>query len=87
MTTKRLNPYQRLLNQIKDFLRDDVKYRHKKLMWRYSKKSLNNGWDLSQVYERVQAAEQLGYDVQLIANGSGLEVHYIKKINIPYGWE
>jgi len=86
MTTKRISPYTRLLNQIKQFVADNIKYRHKKLMWRYPKKRLNEGWNLDDLHERIQAADQLGYDVQLIANDSGLEVHYIKKINIPFGW-
>lgn len=89
MKTKRISPYTRLLNEIKEFLSNNIKYRHEKLMWRYSKKSLENktAWDLSQLWERVQAADQLGYDVQLKANDSGLEVSYIKKINIPFHWE
>ena len=89
MTTKqkRISPYTRLLNQIQQFIADNIKYSHRKLMWRYTKKTLNSGWDLTQLWERVRAADQLGYDVKLVANDSGLEVIYVKKINIPYEWD
>jgi hypothetical protein len=83
---KRLNPYSRLLNEIREYMRD-LRYRHTKIMWRYSKNTLGDGWDLNQLYERVAAAGQLGYEVKLIASDKGLEVIYQKEVpNIPWEW-
>ena len=85
--TKRKNPYQMLLEEIKDWCRK-VKFRHEKVMWVYQKNRLNQGWPLRNLYERVKAAEQLGYDVILIANDEGLSVRYRKQVpNIPYSWQ
>lgn len=86
MTTKRINPYQRLLEEIRSYIRK-VKYRHTKTMWIYPKKVLTDGWDLGFLYQRTAAAEQLGYDVQLKATEEGLVVQYVKKIpEPPYSW-
>ncbi len=49
---------------------------------------LNEGWALQDLYERTKAAEQLGYDVQPVANDEGLSVRYKKQIPvIPFSWE
>lgn len=85
--TKRKNPYQMLLEDIKDWCRK-VKFRNEKVMWVYPKGRLNQGWPLGDLYERVKAAEQLGYDVILIANDEGLSVRYRKQVpSIPYSWQ
>lgn len=85
--TKRISPYTRLLNEIISFI-DNLKYRHKKLMWRYPKKTMETGsWNLNDLHERTAAAQQLGYEVKLVACDQGLEVYYIKEIpNIPGIW-
>lgn len=84
---KRKNPYQRLLDDIKNWCRE-VKYRHEKVMWLYPKAKLKQGWDLHDLYERTQAAQQLGYDVQLVATDDGLSVRYKKQVpSVPYSWE
>ena len=83
----RKNPYTRLLGEIKEFC-FKVEFRHVKVMWNYPKNRLGEGWELSSLYQRTQAAEQLGYDVQLVANDEGLSVQYKKKTpSIPYGWK
>lgn len=85
--SKRLNPYQRLLNEIKDFC-SKILYRHEKIMWRYPINRLNDTWKLGEVYQRVAAADQLGYDVMLIADQDGLLVKYVKKLpRIPWMWQ
>ncbi len=84
---KQKNPYQRLLDEIKDWCRK-VKYRHEKTMWLYPKNRLDEGWALRDLYERTQAAQQLGYDVQLVASDDGLSVRYKKQVpSVPYSWE
>ena len=86
MAEKRKNPYQYLLEQINEFC-DNLKYRHQVTMWKYPKNRLSEGWPLLELYERVKAAEQLGYDVQLIAQDDGLLIQYVKQIpHIPGEW-
>ena len=86
MTEKRKNPYQYLLEQIKEFC-DNLKYRHQITMWKYPKNRLSEGWPLLKLYERVKAAEQLGYDMQVIAQDDGLLIQYVKQIpHIPGEW-
>lgn len=81
-----MNPYNRLLGEIKDWCKE-IKVRHKANMWRYPKEKLDGNWSLADLYQRTQAAEQLGYDVQLEAKEDGLFVVYVKKIEIPWKWE
>lgn len=78
MRTKPITPYQRLMEQFKCFA-NSVEYRKRIPMWTYPKNKLTESWSLKEVYERVVAAEQLGYDVQLSATEGGLEVKYIEK--------
>ena len=83
----RINPYQRLLNEVREFCRK-IKYPHKKLMWYYPKAKLNSSWSLGDLYERTKAADQIGYDVKLEAKDDGLRVLYVKKLpSIPYSWD
>ncbi len=77
--TKPKTPYQRVLEEAQDFARK-VKCRHTKTMWTYPKDKLNTGWALESLYERVKAAEQLGYEVVLMATDDGLAVRYVKEV-------
>jgi hypothetical protein len=86
---KRINPYTRLLQEIREFV-SSIEYRHRKTMFIYPIADLNKGssWKLSDLYERAFAAEQLGYDVQIKAEEHGLIVQYVKKIpQTPYLWD
>ena len=76
---KRVMPYQRLLQSFREFV-DKCQFRHRKTMWHYPKARLHEGWKLSDLWERTAAAEQLDYDVQLLAKEDGLHVQYVKKI-------
>ena len=79
-------PYQRLLEDITKFC-GKLRYRHTVVMWVYPKNRLNESWRLGDVYERVCAAEQIGYDVLLQAKDDGLHVVYKKKApDVPYEW-
>ena len=75
----RMNPYERLK---REFLRyvSAAMYRHTATMWHYPKDKLSDGWNLSDLYERTAAAEQVGYDVVLRAKEHGLVVCYVKKL-------
>jgi len=77
--SNRINPYTRLLKTCKEWA-NKIKYRHTVNMWRYPKDNLSSGWDLKDLWERTKAAEQLGYDVILVAKDDGLSVNYVKKI-------
>lgn len=81
------NPYQYLLEKIKNFCAA-LQYRHTITMFVCPKKDMNTiRYDLLSLYQRVKAAEQLGYDVELTATDEGLVVKYKKKIpDIPWDW-
>lgn len=78
MKTKPISPYERLMDSFTKFA-NDVEYRKRITMWVYPKNKLTESWPLKDLYERVAAAEQLGYDVQLLATDGGLEVKYTSK--------
>lgn len=82
---KRENPYNRL-KRICTKWAGSVIYPHKRLMWRYPKDKITHSWRLDDLAERVQAADQLGYDVKLEWRNDGLAVLYVKRPDeIP--WE
>lgn len=85
MREKPITPYARLLADVRKFA-SSVKYPHKKLMWRYNKSDLGKHWTLTDLYERVKAADQLGYDVVLVAEDAGLAVQYAKRPDVPWDW-
>lgn len=78
--TSRESPYVRLVRIFKQWLLS-VDHPHTKMMWRYPKDKLGQGWSILDLYERVQAADQLGYRVEVRAAESGLEVYYVKRPN------
>lgn len=80
MKPKPITPYQRLKDEAKEWA-FSVVYPWRRQMWRYPKEKLNRegGWSLSDLWERVAAAEQLGHVVQLKATDEGLIVEYIRK--------
>lgn len=80
MSQKRINPYDRLKQEAKKWALK-VAYPLRKTMWRYPKADLlrDGGWHLADLWERVAAAEQLGWRVELTASDEGLVVTYVKK--------
>ncbi len=76
--TKPITPYARLLAAFRQYV-SAVEYPHTKYMWRYPKKRLHEGWQLTDLAERVAAADQLGFDVVLQNDDDGLKVLYRKK--------
>lgn len=84
---KQKNPYQRLLDDIKEWCQK-IRLRHEVVMWFYPKDRLDEGWALRDLYERTRAAEQLEYEIIIVADDRGLHVRYRKKLPaIPYAWE
>lgn len=87
MKDKPITPYQRLLDDIKKWC-SDVAYRHRVKMWTYQKARLSEGWELATLNQRVAAAGQLGYEVILESDDSGLHVLYRKKApDVPLYWQ
>ncbi len=76
---ERFNPYLDLKEKFRNFAAE-CEYRHDKTMFTYRKAELNKDWSFEQLYERVAAADQLGYDVGLFATSEGLVVKYLKKL-------
>jgi len=75
----RENPYNRL-KRICSSWADKVQYPHTVFMWRYPKNKLSSTWSLTDLYERTQAAQDLGYQVIITADKSdGLNISYQKK--------
>lgn len=82
----RMNPYARLLCEIKEFAAM-VKFPRRTTMWAYSAKDLKKPWGLESLRERVVAADQLGFDTQLRAlPDGGLAVQYVKRVEVPFEW-
>jgi hypothetical protein len=76
----RKNPYQMLLEEFREYA-NKVEYRHRKNMWTYPKEKLLENWRLDDLKQRIEAAEQLGYSVELLSTPAGIVVQYVK--NIP----
>ena len=79
MKTKPISPYQRLLQEFKEWVNQAIR-RENKIMWTYTTEELHRAWFLTNLKERVGAAQQLGFDVQLKSTDKGLEVWYVKKL-------
>ena len=88
MKTKRTNPYSALLEEIKAWMRK-LKYRHTASMfyWTADKLTPQNSWRLDDVYQRVQAAKTLGYEVVIEADEKGMAMKYKKTVDVPWSWE
>lgn len=82
MKEKPITPYARLLERARQ-LAFDAKNPRRRLMWTYPKGRLSEGWQLSDLQERVGAADQLGYDVVLRKADDGLRVEYVKRLDVP----
>lgn len=74
----RINPYTRLQRIAMEWA-SSVLYPHTQTMWTYPKERLDGLWRLTNLNERVEAAEQLGYRVIIESNEQGLVVKYEKK--------
>jgi len=85
---KTVNPYNRLLDEIKRWV-FNFKNRRSVTMFHWPKEKMKpeTGWRLDDVYQRVLAADALGYEVVFTANERGMEASYRKKPKIPWQWE
>ena len=74
----RISPYTRLLNMAREYAWQVVNPR--RIMMFYYERA-----QLADLYERVVAADQLGYDVQAIADTENRHIvfHYVNRAEVP----
>lgn len=83
IVNKKPTRYQQLKVAVREFAHQ-VANPKRVVMWTYPKAKLADGnWNLADLYERVKAAESLGYDVALSSECSGLVVCYVAKRPSP----
>lgn len=80
--SNRKNPYTELLQRVRRFAMD-VAHRRVRTMWNYPKEKLSANWRLDDLAERVQAADQLGWDVLLKVKDGALHVEYHQRVTVP----
>jgi hypothetical protein len=84
MKQKPTAPYQRLLNEIHQLV-FNWRHRHTVNLFSIPKLSLEStSYTLIDIYHKVHAADQLGYDVVLEVRNNLLVASYKKRVNIPY---
>lgn len=74
----RETPYNRLKRVVQEYM-TRVQLPMRKTMWMYPKEKLRETWRLDDLAERVQAADQLGFDVRLRMSDQGLVAEYVKR--------
>lgn len=83
----KINPYTRLLKEIKEFCRELNTIKSQQMCVYTLEQLKEQGWDLFWVYERVGAAQQLGYKVELRYTDERLELWYVlKPRTTPWQW-
>lgn len=88
MNKKPRNPYTDLLEEAKQYVRK-VLHPRKVFMTRIPKNGIDqrSGYRMDDIYQKVCAAEDLGYDVQLFAVEGSLEFKYVEKPpRDPFWW-
>jgi len=79
----RINPYTALKSEFREWINASAG-RRKIMLWRWPDPPAG---DISNLAQRVIAAQQLGYEVQIRHNDKeGLVVEYIKKLPDPPWW-
>ena len=87
MTTDELKQekrrHKRLRQQAEEYAREIYHTLNNRInMFHYPKSGINtSSWNLRDLYERTQAAQQLGYEVILSTTDDGLFVKYQKKLS------
>ena len=76
--TKPITPYQRLLDDFREYARK-VNFPRRVEMFILPKEKMAQGWSMNDVWERTMAAGQLGYDVVAKADNDGLHFVYVSK--------
>lgn len=79
------NQYNKLKREAREWVVSAIG-RHTVAMRLYPKDRLSEGWPLADLAERVRAADQLGYNVELRWSDEGLQVRYVKKLPPTPSW-
>ena len=74
-----MNPYTRLQKVASEFA-TKVFTRRQVGMFTIPKEKLNDTYSMRETYERTHAAQQLGYIVELVADGQGLRIVYVERL-------
>lgn len=83
MATNYRKKYRTLWTRLVEFL-STLPFPQTVGMWHYPKAKLDEGWSLRDLYHHAQAAEQLGYDVILVAADHALVVKYRKHVPVDF---
>jgi hypothetical protein len=81
--SKRKTPYDNLLEEAREFGRA-IQFRHTQKCWTYPKDKIDSGWGLADLMQHVSAAKKLGYETHLYATDAGLEVVFVKSVQVPW---
>ncbi len=74
----RINPYTRLKDICNEWA-EKVQFPHRRSMFSFKKVTIgSNTWQLYDVRERVLAAKQLGYHVEVLVRDDDLIFQYVK---------
>jgi len=71
-------PYTRLKRIAQEYIVEH-RFPRTRTMFVFPKADLGGSWTLDDVAERVQAADQLGYDVRLVVTDGDLVIKYVKR--------
>lgn len=84
MKSKPINPYDVLRGKYRQ-LRLEALSPQRRQMWHYDLDSIKRGdtYALDRLYQRVHAANTLGWDVRLVAHDDGLRVEYVRRPEGP----
>jgi hypothetical protein len=84
MAAKPITPYKRLLDEARDWV-FAARYPHTVAMFQFPKAAAQDvSYRLDGLYQRVKAADALGYEVTLEAlDGGALHVRYVKRAPTP----
>lgn len=76
---KRISPYTRLQETGRAFFRKMVLPRKRHMFTLPNARTKPSTWDMSAVYQRVEAAKQLGYEVVIETTSDDLVLKYVEK--------
>ena len=81
----RTNPYTRLKRKFIEWS-SQVYFPTRKVMFTFKDaKKASGSWSLYDVYQRIQAADTLGYDVHVRTSGDDIVMQYVKRPDpLPY---
>lgn len=83
MAQKRISPYTRLQMAGRKFFHKILFPRRRRMFTFTNARLKEGGWTLWDVYQRVEAAKQLGYEVVVETDGNDLVLNYVERRPAP----